>query len=130
MCGLLFAVHPSEKAVPGNQVGSADHFAGQLPGADGTAQGVLADVDAAGVGTLHGLLDVHNAHIPNLKQPILAVEVDGTAFHKVGSKQAERDEKNSIMEKCGLLLLRLRTDGSGEEKKIRSALQAALNGMA
>lgn len=29
-----------------------------------------------------------------------------------------------------LSLLRLRTDGSGEEKKIRSALQAALNGMA
>lgn len=65
------------------------------------------------------------------KQPILAIEVGGTAFHKVGSKQAERDEKkNSIMEKCGLSLLRLRTDGSGEEKKIRSALQAALNGMA
>ena len=56
MCGLLFAVHPSEKAVPGNQVGSADDLAGQLPGADGTAQGVLADVDAGGVGAFHGLL--------------------------------------------------------------------------
>ena len=57
MCGLLFAAHPSEKAVPGNQVGSADDLAGQLPGADGTAKSVLADVDAGGVGTLHGLLD-------------------------------------------------------------------------
>lgn len=62
------------------------------------------------------------------KPPILAIEVDGTAFHRAGSKLETRDEKkNSIMEKCGLSLLRLRTDGSGEEEKIRSALQAALN---
>ena len=62
------------------------------------------------------------------KQPVLAIEVDGTAFHRAGSKQEERDEKkNGIMEKCGLPLLRLRTDGSGEEERIRSALQAALN---
>ena len=60
MCGLLFAVDPAQEAVPGNQVGSADDLAGQLPGADGTAQGVLADVDAGGVGTLHGLLDIHS----------------------------------------------------------------------
>ncbi len=65
------------------------------------------------------------------KQPILAIEVDGTAFHRTGSKQEARDEKkNSIMEKCGLPLLRLPTDGSREEEKIRSALQTALNGMA
>lgn len=63
------------------------------------------------------------------KQPILAIEVDGTAFHRVGSKQAARDEKkNHVMEKCGLPLLRLRTDGSREEEKIRSALQAARSG--
>ena len=65
------------------------------------------------------------------KQPILAIEVDGTAFHRTGSKQEARDEKkNSIMEKCGLPLLRLPTDGSREEENIRSALRTALNGMA
>ena len=62
------------------------------------------------------------------KRPILAIEVDGTAFHRAGSKQGLRDEKkNSVMKKCGLPLLRLRTDGSGEEEKIRSALQIALD---
>ena len=64
MCGLLFAVDPAQKCVPGNQVGSADDLAGKLLGADGPAQGVFTDVDAAGVGTLHGLLNIHNAHIP------------------------------------------------------------------
>ena len=59
------------------------------------------------------------------KQPVLAIEVDGTRFHEPGSKQAERDEKkNHIMEKCGIPLLRLRTDGSGEQAKIREALLA------
>ena len=48
------------------------------------------------------------------KQPVLAIEVDGTDFHEAGSKQAERDiKKNSILEKCAVPLLRLRTDGSG-----------------
>ena len=61
------------------------------------------------------------------KQPVLAIEVDGTSFHEDGSKQAERDEKkNRIMDKCGVSLLRLRTDGSGEREKIRAALQAIL----
>ena len=33
------------------------------------------------------------------KQPVLAIEVDGTGFHEAGSKQAERDaKKNSILE--------------------------------
>nr|WP_302305411.1 AAA domain-containing protein [Ruthenibacterium lactatiformans] len=58
------------------------------------------------------------------KQPVLVIEVDGTGFHGVGSKQAERDKKkNSILEKCGLPLLRLRTDGSGEKEKIETALK-------
>ena len=58
------------------------------------------------------------------KQPVLAIEVDGVSFHEDGSKQAERDrKKNSILEKCGVPLLRLRTDGSGEREKIRDALK-------
>ena len=57
------------------------------------------------------------------KQPVLAIEVDGTGFHEAGSKQAERDiKKNSVLEKCAVPLLRLRTDGSGEKEKIRNAL--------
>ena len=57
------------------------------------------------------------------RQPVLAIEVDGTGVHEAGSKQAERDiKKNSILEKCAVPLLRLRTDGSGEKEKIRNAL--------
>ena len=62
------------------------------------------------------------------KQPVLAIEVDGTGFHEAGSKQAERDvKKNSILEKCSVSLLRLRTDGSGEKEKIRDKLQSSLH---
>lgn len=58
------------------------------------------------------------------KRPLLAIEVDGTAFHNAGSKQAARDErKNQILKKCNLPLLRLRTDGSGEREKIEDALK-------
>ena len=62
------------------------------------------------------------------KQPVMAIEVDGTGFHKAGSKQAERDmKKDSILAKCALSLLRLRTDCSGERGKIRDSLQIALS---
>ena len=58
------------------------------------------------------------------KQPVLAIGVDGTGFHEAGSNQAARDmKKNSILEKCAVPLLRLRTDGSGEKEKIRNALK-------
>lgn len=57
------------------------------------------------------------------KQPALAIEVDGGS-HRPGSKQAERDiKKNSILAKCAVPLLRLRTDGSGEKEKLRNALK-------
>ena len=62
------------------------------------------------------------------KSPLLAVEVDGTAFHAMGSVQAGRDEKkNRIFEKCGIPLLRLRTDGSGEKARIAQELRAAIS---
>ena len=62
------------------------------------------------------------------KQPVLAIEVDGTGFHEAGSKQAERDiKKNSILEKCAVPLLRLRTDSSGEKERIRDKLQSSLH---
>lgn len=61
------------------------------------------------------------------KSPVLAIEVDGTAFHRPGSKQSVRDEKkDSIMVKCSISMLRLRTDGSDEHEKVKAAIQKAL----
>ena len=61
------------------------------------------------------------------KSPLLAVEVDGAAFHAAGSVQADRDKKkNRIFERCGIPLLRLRTDGSGEKGRIEQGLRVAL----
>ena len=61
------------------------------------------------------------------KTPLLAIEVDGTRFHAQGSVQAERDaKKDHIFAVCGLALLRLRTNGSGEKDKIIQALKQAL----
>ena len=54
---------------------------------------------------------------------MLTIKADGGS-HKSGSKQAARDaKKNSILEKCAVTLLRLRTDGSGEKEKIKNALK-------
>ena len=59
------------------------------------------------------------------KSPLLAVEVDGDA---AGSVQANRDEKkNRIFEQCGIPLLRLRTDGRGEEERIEQTLRSAVS---
>ena len=53
----------------------------------------------------------------------LAVEVDGTQFHKTGSEQGHRDVmKDSVLSTIGLPLLRLSTDGSKEKEKIALAL--------
>lgn len=61
------------------------------------------------------------------KSLLLAIEVDGTAFHAAGSIQAARDEKkNHILAQCGIPLLRLRTDGSDEKKQIEQVLREAL----
>lgn len=63
------------------------------------------------------------------KSPIAAIEVDGVSYHQAGSKQAARDaKKDSIFQKCGIPLLRIRTDKSGEEARIESMLRVALNG--
>lgn len=58
------------------------------------------------------------------KVPIMAIEVDGTSFHVAGGKQAERDaRKDSIFQKCGIPLLRIRTDESREERRIEGLLK-------
>ena len=61
------------------------------------------------------------------KQPVLAIEVDGYAFHKEGTKQHERDIlKDGIFAKYDLPLMRLSTTGSGEKEKIISKLNELL----
>ncbi len=61
------------------------------------------------------------------KKPVLAVEVDGYAYHKTGTEQAKRDAmKNRIMELYEIPLLRLATNGSGEREKIVGWLEKAM----
>lgn len=53
----------------------------------------------------------------------LAIEVDGTQYHKTNSNQGRRDViKDSILASIGLPLLRLSTTGSQEKEKIGQAL--------
>ncbi len=60
------------------------------------------------------------------KSPILAIEVDGVAFHN-DKLQRERDsKKNHIMEVIELPLLRLSTDGYNEYTQIVESLQNAM----
>lgn len=59
-------------------------------------------------------------------RPVLAVEVDGFAFHENNPAQLARDAlKDDILAARGLPLLRLPTTGSGEENRIRRALDDA-----
>lgn len=61
------------------------------------------------------------------KSPVMAIEVDGTKYHAEGSRQAERDKmKNSVLGKCGIPILRIRTNESGEETRILSVLRDVL----
>ena len=60
------------------------------------------------------------------KTPVLAIEVDGVAFHS-NKLQYERDsKKNNILEITGLPLLRLSTDGHQEKTRIIESLSAAM----
>ena len=53
----------------------------------------------------------------------LAIEVDGTHFHRYGSDQKQRDAiKDSVLKAIGLPLLRLSTAGSQEKERIKEAL--------
>ncbi|WP_328993400.1 AAA domain-containing protein [Kribbella sp. NBC_01245] len=59
-------------------------------------------------------------------RPLLAIEVDGFAYHENNPAQLERDAlKNAIFQTYGLPLLRLPTTGSGEEQRIRAELDRA-----
>lgn len=57
------------------------------------------------------------------KMPVLVVEVDGYAFHVNNPKQFERDKmKDAILHKYGIPILRIKTNESGEETKLRNKL--------
>jgi hypothetical protein len=59
-------------------------------------------------------------------RPLLAIEVDGFAFHENNPVQLARDAiKNEILRTHQMPLLRLPTTGSGEDCRIRQALDAA-----
>ncbi|HEX5348920.1 MAG TPA: AAA domain-containing protein [Pseudonocardiaceae bacterium] len=56
-------------------------------------------------------------------RPVLAIEVDGFAYHEDNPAQLARDAiKKEILQARGLPLLRLPTTGSGEDGRIRKAL--------
>lgn len=57
------------------------------------------------------------------KMPVLVVEVDGYAFHANNAKQIERDKmKDAILQKYGIPIIRIKTNESGEENKLRQKL--------
>lgn len=54
---------------------------------------------------------------------VAVIEVDGWAFHKAGSAQAERDAlKDAICKRYGIPLFRFSTTGSGEKERLRALL--------
>ncbi len=57
------------------------------------------------------------------KQPVVAIETDGYMYHKKGTAQYYRDiKKDHILEKIGLKMVRLNTNGSNEKTKVLQAL--------
>jgi hypothetical protein len=53
------------------------------------------------------------------KSPVLVIEVDGFFYHADNPRQLERDKmKDVILQKYNIPILRLPTNGSGEEEKI------------
>lgn len=58
------------------------------------------------------------------KACVLVIEVDGFAFHENKPEQLARDElKDNVLRKYGIRFLRLPTNGSVEDEKIRNALR-------
>lgn len=61
------------------------------------------------------------------KTPVLAIEVDGVAYHGSELQQKRDSKKNHILKTIGLPLLRLSTDGHSEEKRIVESLSVAMD---
>ena len=61
------------------------------------------------------------------RMPVCVIEVDGVSFHEQQEKQKERDsKKNSILNKAGIPILRLKTNESQEAVRIRKFLDEIL----
>lgn len=61
------------------------------------------------------------------KRVVLAIEVDGFAFHENNATQLQRDKlKDCILHKYDIPLIRFPTNGSQEEKKLINKLQEIL----
>ncbi len=61
------------------------------------------------------------------KEPILVIEVDGTRYHELNTKQALHDEiKNRILVSNKIKILRLKTNESNEEYRIKEVLNHQL----
>lgn len=59
---------------------------------------------------------------------ILAIEVDGVAFHENNPTQLKRDVmKDAILQKYNIPIIRFPTNGSEEEKKLLNKLKEVLN---
>lgn len=57
------------------------------------------------------------------KSPVLAIEVDGYAYHNDNIKQSQRDKlKDSVLEKYNIPLIRFSTTGSMEKEKLEKRL--------
>ncbi|MGL5563639.1 MAG: AAA domain-containing protein [Tannerellaceae bacterium] len=61
------------------------------------------------------------------KTPILAIEVDGVSFHDNEVQQERDSKKNKILDKIGLPLLRLSTNGHNERERIICSLVTAMS---
>jgi len=62
------------------------------------------------------------------KQAILAIEVDGVAYHANSPSQLKRDTlKDSILEKYSIPIIRFSTDGSEEKNKLLKKLKEVIN---
>ena len=58
-------------------------------------------------------------------KPVLGIEVDGFRYHEGDPAQRRRDAlKDQVMRAYGVPVLRLPTNGSNEEARIRAALDA------
>ncbi len=59
---------------------------------------------------------------------VCAIEVDGVKYHENNRKQQIKDrQKDSILKKCNIPLLRLKTNGSNEKTKIQQKFNDYLN---
>ena len=64
------------------------------------------------------------------KAPLLAIEIDGVSMHPTEGTQKDRDDlKDDIFLKCGIPLLRIRTNESGVQAKIEAKLRAVCSPM-